>query len=180
MRFSAEVFAVEDTSMQVTWRGAPAGPVTITVSDDHSTRRLESIGESGPGAMIVDELDADTEYRITIAPKGAERGQPRQARTLPTLPGVELTRLSTISDIHIGESGFGEFPRIVEDPGRRSRTRFVAPRRRSTSGRDGARNTSCSKAISWTTAREPNGTPSSRCWQPCPKCGHSCSAITRR
>jgi hypothetical protein len=116
MRFSADVFAIEDTTAQLTWRGAPAGPVAVTVSDGRTTRRVEAIGESGPGAMIVDELEADTEYHIAIAPKGAEPGRPRRIRTLPTLPGAELTRLSTISDIHIGERHFGLLPRVAEDP----------------------------------------------------------------
>ena len=116
MRFSADVFAVEDTTVQLTWRGAPAGPVAITVRDERSTRTLEVVGESGPGALIVDELEADTEYRISIAPKGTDPSRPRKIRTLPTLPGAELTRLSTISDIHIGESGFGVFPRSAEVP----------------------------------------------------------------
>ncbi|MEO5840016.1 MAG: metallophosphoesterase [Acidimicrobiales bacterium] len=115
MRFSAEVFATEDTAVQLTWRGAPTGPVTITVSDDRSTRTLEAIGD-GPGALVIDDLEADTEYRITASPKGAEVTRPHRVRTLPTLPGAELTRLSTISDIHIGERWFGQLPRVFERP----------------------------------------------------------------
>ena len=116
MRFRAEVFAVEDTTMQLTWRGAPAGPVTVSVSDDHSTRHLEAIGEEGPGALIVAELEADTEYRVTATPKGIDAGRPQRFRTLASLPGPELTRLSTISDIHIGERWFGQLPRMFERP----------------------------------------------------------------
>jgi len=116
MRFRAEVFAVEDTTMQLTWRGAPAGPVTVTVSDDRSTRHLEAIGEAGPGALIVDELEAGTEYRVTATPKGIDAGRPHRFRTLASLPGPELTRLSTISDIHIGERWFGQLPRMFERP----------------------------------------------------------------
>ena len=116
MRFSAEVFAVEDTSVQLTWRGAPAGPVAITVSDGRSTRRLEAVGDSGPGALVIDELCADAQYTVTAAPKGAEPGRPLRIQTLPTLPGGELTRLSTISDIHIGERFFGQLPRTFERP----------------------------------------------------------------
>jgi hypothetical protein len=116
MRFSAEVFATEDTALQLTWRGAPTGPVTITVRDDRSVRSIEAIGEAGPGSFVVDELEPDTEYRITATPKGADATRPHTVRTLPVLPGEELTRLSTVSDIHIGERSFGQLPRVFERP----------------------------------------------------------------
>jgi 3',5'-cyclic AMP phosphodiesterase CpdA len=38
------------------------------------------------------------------------------ARTLRALPGEELTRLATISDVHLGNHRFGYFGTIVEDP----------------------------------------------------------------
>ena len=65
MRFRTEVFAVEDTSVQVTWRGAPAGPVTITVRAGDSTRRVEAVADEGPGAIVIEELQADTRYTLT-------------------------------------------------------------------------------------------------------------------
>ena len=116
MRFRAEVFAVEDTSVQVTWRGAPAGPVTITVRAGDSTRRVEAVADEGPGAFVIEELQADTRYTLTAAPKGSTPGRPHEIQTLPTLPGPELTRFSTISDIHIGEPWFGLLPRTFERP----------------------------------------------------------------
>jgi 3',5'-cyclic-AMP phosphodiesterase len=116
MRFRTEVFAIEDTSVQLTWRGAPAGPVEIALSDGRSTRTFEAIGESGPGAFLIDDLAEATSYTITVAPKGAEPGRPHMIQTLPRLAGAELTRLSTISDIHIGEQWFGRMPRTFERP----------------------------------------------------------------
>ena len=116
MRFKAEVFAVENTSAQLTWRGAPAGPVTVTVRSDASTRCLETVGEEGPGAFVIEELEAGTRYTVTAVPKGGEPARPLEFQTLPALPGPELVRLSTISDIHIGEYWFGLFPRTFERP----------------------------------------------------------------
>jgi 3',5'-cyclic-AMP phosphodiesterase len=116
MRFSSEVFAVEDTCAQLTWRGAPAGPVAITVSDGRTTRTLETISESGPGSFVIDELEADTSYTITAGPKASDPGRPQPIRTLARLPGPELTRIATISDIHIGERWFGLLPRTFERP----------------------------------------------------------------
>ena len=116
MGFRAEVFAIEDSSIQLTWRDAPAGPVTITVDDGRAARRLEPIGEAGPGSLVVDDLDSDTAYTVTATPKGAEPAEPQRIRTLPRLPGAELARLATISDVHIGERYFGLLPRTFERP----------------------------------------------------------------
>jgi 3',5'-cyclic-AMP phosphodiesterase len=116
MGFRAEVFAVEDSSIQLTWRDAPAGPVALTVDDGRASRRLEAIGEAGPGSFVVDDLDPDTSYTVTAAPKGDDPGQPLRFHTFPRLPGAELARLATISDIHIGERYFGLLPRTFERP----------------------------------------------------------------
>ena len=116
MGFSAEVFATEDSSIQLTWRDAPAGPVTLTVDDGRATRQLEAIGEAGPGSFVVDDLEPDTAYTITAAPKGDDPAAPHRIRTLPRLPGAELARLATISDVHIGERYFGLLPRTFERP----------------------------------------------------------------
>ena len=116
MGFRAEVFAIEDSSIQVTWRDAPVGPVTLVVDDGRAARRLEAIGETGPGSFVVDDLEPDTSYTVTAAPKGDEPGPPRRIRTLPRLPGAELARLATISDVHIGEPYFGLLPRTFERP----------------------------------------------------------------
>jgi predicted phosphodiesterase len=116
MGFRAEVFAIEDSAVQVTWRGAAPGPLAITIDGGRAPRRIEAVGEGGPGALVVDDLEPDTPYTISVEPKGADSGRPHHVRTLSRLPGEELTRLATISDVHIGERWFGLLPRTFERP----------------------------------------------------------------
>jgi predicted phosphodiesterase len=116
MGLRAGVFAVEDDSLQVTWRGAPDGPVVVTVDDGRRTRGVEVVGEAGPGATVVDDLEPDTTYTVAVHPKGAAPARSLQARTLPRLPGPELSRFATVSDVHIGERWFGQLPRTFERP----------------------------------------------------------------
>jgi predicted phosphodiesterase len=116
MRFHAEVFAVEDDALQVTWRGAPAGPVAVTVDDGRRTRQVEAVGEAGPGTVVIDDLEPGTAYTVAASPKGWSPDRPLRACTLARLPGDELSRFATISDIHIGERWFGMLPRTIERP----------------------------------------------------------------
>ena len=179
MRFKAEVFAVEDTSVQLTWRGAPAGPVTITVRSDAATRRLETVGEEGPGAFVIEELEADTRYTVTAVPKGREPGRPNEIQTLPALPGPELMRLSTISDIHIGEPWFGLLPRTFERPAPAvPHTLRCATAAIEEWTRWGSQHV-IFKGDLVNHGTRANGTRSRRCWQRCLSRGRSCSAITK-
>jgi predicted phosphodiesterase len=114
MGFHAEVFAVEDAALQVTWRGAPPGPVTVTIDDGRATRQVEAISDAGPGATVVDDLEPDTTYDVSAQPKGMPGTRPQTIRTLPRLDGPELYRFATISDVHIGERWFGLLPRTIE------------------------------------------------------------------
>jgi predicted phosphodiesterase len=55
---------------------------------------------------VVDGLTPDTTYTISGS----------TFRTLPSPPGELLCRFATVSDLHVGERGFGLWPRFREDP----------------------------------------------------------------
>jgi predicted phosphodiesterase len=95
------LFAVDIDALQLTWRDlAPgdhvvaAGPAAATVNG-----RVGSVELSG--------LAPSTRYEVLLD------GVPiAKARTLDHPGGTERSRLATISDLHIGERGFGFAPRL--------------------------------------------------------------------
>jgi hypothetical protein len=103
------VFAVEDTAIQVTWRGLPAG-TQVLAGDDTAT-----VTDEGPGAAALGGLPHETEVSVRIRPPGRAEVVAARARTLAPPPGELLTRLATVSDLHIGERRFGLTGRI-RDP----------------------------------------------------------------
>ena len=106
------MFAVEDTSAQITWGALGPGPVRIRAAD--TTRDVETDG--GAGAIVLDHLPPSRRLTVELTGEGVPEGRRTLlARTLAALPGAELTRLSTISDLHIGLQGFGYFGTITED-----------------------------------------------------------------
>lgn len=120
-RGPVHLFAVDDTSVQLVWRGLTEGDLAFTPVDD----RDEPIGptittavdpEHRPGAIVLDGLPADTAGRVVVTHAG-DRLPPVAFRTRPALPGAELARVATISDLHLGARGFGHRGTIVEDPG---------------------------------------------------------------
>jgi predicted phosphodiesterase len=101
------VFAVEDTAVQVTWAdGPPAGSsVTLAVGDSS----VEVAGGPGPGAAVLDGLAPSTRYEVRVDGVVAAR-----VRTLAPPPGELVARFATVSDLHVGERGFGTLPRFRE------------------------------------------------------------------
>ena len=89
--------------VQVCWSDLPSGAHSLEVDGEP---RL-TIDGGGPGSAIVDGLAAGAEVRVSIAGTSA-----RPARTLSPPPGRELSRVATISDVHIGERRFGRWPRV--------------------------------------------------------------------
>lgn len=119
------VFAVEDTAVQVTWRDLGPGPLRLRCAD--TVVEIEATG--GPGAVVLDGLPPDTALTLTIDGDGARSPGRRGLRPLPaswrridfrTLappPGEELFRFATVSDLHIGATGFGFRNTMLEAPG---------------------------------------------------------------
>lgn len=104
-----EVFAVEDSVAQLAWRNLPAGVVGVNVDG-----RYQRVGEGGrPGAADVTGLEADAPNTIDVTLAGRKVAQ-REIRTTPSLPGEGLARIATISDLHLGEEGFGLLKEMKE------------------------------------------------------------------
>jgi 3',5'-cyclic-AMP phosphodiesterase len=95
-----EVVTAQSDRAQITWAWA-RGDVTVNgVVVGH--------GDARAGSCEVDGLVANSTFSVTC-------GELRTTgRTLPVVSGGEVTRIATISDLHIGESGFGYLPRMYE------------------------------------------------------------------
>lgn len=100
------LFAVEADGAQLTWADLPAGLVTATARSGAHTSPVTVEHHGGPGSVLLRGLTPATDHEVTVACDGKRVGTLR-LRTLDALPGDELTRFATISDIHIGDTGFG-------------------------------------------------------------------------
>ena len=91
MRFRADVFAIEDTTVQLTWRGAPAGPGgNHGAATDRSTRTLEAVGEAGPGA--IDRRRARGRHGVPLHGRAEGRRTAAAPRSDPHAPHVARRR----------------------------------------------------------------------------------------
>ncbi|MDH3682188.1 MAG: metallophosphoesterase, partial [Acidimicrobiia bacterium] len=96
-----QVWAAEDTSVQLTWGTLPAGRVAIEAGG----RRIAVEHPGGPGSIELGELEPATRYRIDVRfPGGHDR---LAATTLAPPPGRALSRIATISDLHLGSTNWG-------------------------------------------------------------------------
>jgi 3',5'-cyclic-AMP phosphodiesterase len=105
-----EVFAVEETAVQVMWASLPngphrlqAGPASVTVA-----------GGPHPGAVLIEGLEPATSYPVTWRAEGQASQPVATITTLEPPPGRRLCRFATINDIHLGERGNGAPIRIRE------------------------------------------------------------------
>ncbi|GJM37800.1 MAG: hypothetical protein DHS20C19_11670 [Acidimicrobiales bacterium] len=106
-----EVFAVEDTVAQLVWRGLPAGEVGIVIDG-----RDHVLGDSGvAGAADIGDLRPAAGHAVDITVDGRVVCQ-RTVHTEPAIEGDELLRIATISDLHLGEEGFGLVRKMREHP----------------------------------------------------------------
>jgi 3',5'-cyclic-AMP phosphodiesterase len=94
----AEVFAVDDTSVQVCWRSAPPGRLEVRAGPVSAS--VTSCG--GPGGVVVGGLAPGARVRVAVAGAFVE-----QVHTLVAPPGRELCRFAAINDLHIGATEFG-------------------------------------------------------------------------
>ena len=123
------MFAVEDTSVQITWRSLPSPEVTLEVGDHvavvtaqppawlRRTRRpprLVGTGAGGPGSLDVSGLEPGTDYEVCASAPGLPRRRVAQLRTLPPPPGRLLAKVATLSDCHIGAGHFGALGTIED------------------------------------------------------------------
>lgn len=105
------VFAVEDTTAQLTWSALGPGPVKMRAGDTS----VEVEADGGPGAVVLSGLPVGAPVDIEVTGEGVPKPVRVSTRTLASPPGAELARLATIGDLHIGASAFGFRERMVEE-----------------------------------------------------------------
>ena len=99
---SLEVFAVEPGAAQLVVR-APDGDRSVSVDGEESPVLVRG----GVGTVVLEGLEPDRRYEVRLD------GRPATILcTLPEPPGAYLGRFATISDLHVGETGFGHVPRL--------------------------------------------------------------------
>ena len=136
------VFAVDDRSAQVTWRRLRPGrllfraldkggrplpgmaPTELEVAPQLADER-ELVDKCQPGdepivgpvgAIAIDGLPAGRALTIEVSGDAVGRARSLAVRTLAALPGEELCRVATISDLHLGTRVFGHRGTIEERP----------------------------------------------------------------
>lgn len=108
-----EVFAVEDTAAQLCWSSLPDREVTIRVGD--AVVDIVVDDHEAPGGVVVEGLPPSRALTVELRAPGARPATVAAFRTLEPPPGRLLARVATISDMHLGEPGFGILPRY-RDP----------------------------------------------------------------
>lgn len=111
------IFAVDDRSAQVFWRGLPAGPLRVEVLDGRRivAQQTVEVDAGLPGGSVLTGLPAGTSLELIAHHRGSEIHR-SSIRTDDPLPGEELCRIATISDLHLGARSFGHRGTIVEPP----------------------------------------------------------------
>jgi Icc protein len=105
-------FAIDDTSVQLTWSNLGPGPVQLRAADT----TVDVDVDGGPGGIVLGGLPSGTPIDISMTGEGVPVDQlVVRTRTLDRLPGEELFRLATIGDLHVGSIAFGYRRTIVEE-----------------------------------------------------------------
>ena len=108
------VFGVDHDAVQLTWRQLGDAPLHLRVLE--SDVEVEAvIAEPGAaGAMVLSGLPAGRLLRIEATSAALGATAVLSARTLAALPGQELCRIATVSDLHLGTSVFGHRGTIAD------------------------------------------------------------------
>ncbi len=112
-RATFSIFALEDTAVQVMWRGLQPGPLRIEVPGPAITVEVDDPAPAGAATITGLAPNAAFELRATGPALGSALLR-ATGRTLPSPPGAELTRLATIGDLHLGTHSFGHWGTIRE------------------------------------------------------------------
>lgn len=109
------VFGVDDHAVQLTWRGLAPGRLRLRVVEDDVNVDAVVEVDHRPGAVVLTGLPAGR--LLTVEASGAALPGPERllARTLAELPGAELCRVATVSDLHLGTRVFGHRG-TIQDP----------------------------------------------------------------
>lgn len=106
-----QVWAVEDTSIQLTWGALPPG--VVVAETEHTGTELDHRG--GPGGLVLGDLVPATAQHVRVRWEGGEATL--RTRTLAPPPGELLGRVGTVSDLHLGATHFGALRTMAEHLG---------------------------------------------------------------
>ncbi len=99
-----QVFAVEADAVQVTWGALGPGPVAFRACETV----VEVEADGGPGAAVLSGLPSGADLSVVVSGAGLPGGRRTlPVRTLERLPGPEVFRFATVSDLHVGAAAFG-------------------------------------------------------------------------
>ena len=114
VRNDFRVFAIEDTSIQLTWGTTGVGELQLWFDGRHQSVPLRG----GPGCVDIDDLRPGQEVRIRYEATAIEttRGE-LVCRTLEPPPGDELDRFATLTDVHVARRTFGVHRQFWDPPG---------------------------------------------------------------
>ncbi|WP_426571660.1 metallophosphoesterase family protein [Aquihabitans sp. McL0605] len=109
------VFGVDHDAIQLTWRLLAPGPLRLRVVEDDVDCDVTLQVDATPGAVLLTGLPSGR--LLTVEASGASLAGPVRllARTLAALPGEELCRIATVSDLHLGTEVFGHRG-TIDDP----------------------------------------------------------------
>lgn len=137
----AWVFSVDQDAAQVSWRGLRPGrlrieprtrsapvaePIEVELAPAAHVLAATAgagagdqprVGRADAGAVTLPGLPAGRLLTLRLSGSALDAPVELAARTLSALPGAELTRLATISDLHLGVRAFGQRGSIVEVEG---------------------------------------------------------------
>lgn len=105
------VFAVESECAQLDWGRLPAGRLTVEIPNSAPLDREVC---EGPGTLEIVGLQPDSDVELRVRHSGG-LDFALALRTLPAMPGEEITRIATISDLHVGTTGFDYKNRLRDD-----------------------------------------------------------------
>ena len=108
------LFGVDEDAVQLTWRKLGTEPLRLRVleGDVDVDVVVEEPGDSG--ATLLTGLPAGRLLRIEAAGGALPEPVVLSARTLAPLPGDELCRVATVSDLHLGSRAFGHRGTITD------------------------------------------------------------------
>jgi hypothetical protein len=108
------VFGVDEHAVQLTWRQLGTAALRLRVLDDGIDRVVEVDAPGDAGAILVDGLPAGRLLRIEATSAALPGPCALAAGYLAPLPGEELCRIATASDLHLGIRGFGHRGTITD------------------------------------------------------------------
>jgi predicted phosphodiesterase len=100
-------FAVDAGRCQLVWSSLPPGRYHLEVG----ARSVEITSDGGTGAIWVDDLAPATSHPIVLDGRPVGR-----VTTRPPLDGPVLSRVATVSDLHVGQQAVGRLPRLADPP----------------------------------------------------------------